>query len=475
MSNKTKIVATIGPSSSSELILKELIAEGVSVVRLNFSHGTHEEHQKNIDSVRRISSELNRPVAILLDLQGPKIRTGKLKDDTPVLLEKGQTTQIIPGDFPGTSDTISTSYKNLVNDVKPGDRILIDDGLIELRVLSKSKTSVTCKVITGGVLKEHKGINLPGVDVSVPSLTEKDKIDILFGINADVDYFALSFVRTPEDVHQIKTFIHDRNADIPVIAKIEKPEAVENLAQILEVADGIMVARGDLGVELNPEQIPAIQKQIISKTVAANKPVITATQMLETMCVNPIPTRAEASDVANAIFDGTDAVMLSGETASGKYPVQAVKMMRKIAIEAENSPFMHYNKDNQEKDAVNSIPQAIALSSVNMLKDSQAKGVAVFTVSGSTAKLISKQRPAKAIYSFTPCSKTYNRLSLLWGISPYRISNIDGITPLISASERILMEQNVTTRDELIVIVIGQSLQEGTTNLIKIHRVGREN
>lgn len=472
MSTKTKIVATIGPASSSEPVLQELLTEGVNVVRLNFSHGTHAEHLRNIENVRRIAFELDRPVAILLDLQGPKIRTGLLQDQAPVVLEAGQTIKITPGNSLGTAQEISTGYPQLVNDVQPGDRILIDDGLIELRVLSKNESSIDCRIVSGGVLKEHKGINLPGVTVSVPALTEKDRADIRFGIEAGVDYFALSFVRTPEDLHQIRTLVTEQGADIPIIAKIEKPEAVENLAGILAVSDGIMVARGDLGVELNPAQIPAIQKRIISEAVAANKPVITATQMLETMCVNPIPTRAEASDVANAIFDGTDAIMLSGETASGKYPVQAVRMMRQIAEEAEGSPFINTNLHHPEGEITDSITQVIAQSAVTMLMDSKASGVVVFTVSGSTAKQISKQRPAKAVYAFTPNPATYNRLSLLWGVTPYRISMIDGVNPLICASEKILTRRDIARQGELIAIVVGEGLQKGTTNLIKMHRVG---
>lgn len=315
----------------------------MNVARLNFSHSSYKEHEKVIDSIRVLSKELDKPVGILLDLQGPKIRTDTLKNGNPVLLKKNKTIQITSKQVSGDADIVSTTYKNLSKDVKKGDKILIDDGLIELKVLSTTKDTITCKIISGGRLKEHKGINLPGVKVSAPSLTEKDKKDLLFGIKHEVDFFALSFVRNANDLKRIKSILKKHKSDIPVIAKIEKPEAVDNLDEILKFADGIMVARGDLGVELSPEMVPRIQKQIIQKTIYSNKPVITATQMLETMTNNPIPTRAEASDVANAIYDGTDAIMLSGETAIGRYPGRTVRMMARIATETENSPFMKYN------------------------------------------------------------------------------------------------------------------------------------
>ena len=331
MTNKTKIVATLGPASRTKAVIQKMIEAGMNVARLNFSHGNYETHAESIRLIRSLSRTMNRHVGILLDLQGPKIRTGKLKDGEPVFLETGKTIRITTQDISGTADKISATYQDLTSDTKKGDTILLDDGLIELVVMHKRKDVITCRIVNGGWLKENKGINLPGVSVSASSLTAKDIRDLNFGIKMGVDYFALSFVRSADDVIQLKKHIQKQGQDTPVIAKIEKPEAVENLNAILQVADGIMVARGDLGVEMKPEKVPTIQKTIIKAAILANKPVITATQMLETMSVNPIPTRAEASDVANAIYDGTDAVMLSGETATGKYPVETVGMMARIA------------------------------------------------------------------------------------------------------------------------------------------------
>ena len=473
MINKTKIIATIGPASSSRSILKKLISAGMNVARLNFSHGNHKEHQEVINQIRSLSQEMNIAVAILLDLQGPKIRTGILKGGKPVLLKKNGTIKITSKNIPGTADIVSTTYARLAGDVKKSDKILLDDGLIELKVLSKTKDTVVCKVINGGILKEHKGINLPGVKVSSPSLTEKDKKDLMFGIKSEVDYFALSFVRNAGDLTAIKSIIKKHQSDIPVIAKIEKPEAVDNMDDILKVADAIMVARGDLGVELRPEQVPGIQKQIIRKTILANKPVITATQMLETMTGNPIPTRAEASDVANAIYDGTDAVMLSGETASGKYPVKAVRMMAKIAFETEKSPFMKYNIQ-YEKDPKDLVTHAIAQSCVNILHEVGAKAVVTFSVSGKTSKLISKQRPFKPVYAFSPSGKIYNRLALAWGVTPLMIPSIKDEKALIEAGMNMITENNFAKKNDLIVVVTGLALTRGSTNMIKVHRIGRE-
>ncbi|MGD9216647.1 MAG: pyruvate kinase, partial [Desulfobacteraceae bacterium] len=316
-----------------------------------------------------------------------------------------------------------------------------------------------------------KGINLPGVAVSAPCLTEKDKRDINFGIKNRVDYFALSFVRTADDLKEIKRIIHRQGSDIPVVAKIEKPEAVRNLETILDAADAIMVARGDLGVELSPELVPTIQKQIIQTCLAQNKPVITATQMLETMSHNPIPTRAEASDVANAIFDGTDAIMLSGETASGRYPVQALDMMAKIARNTEKSPFMKYNIQYRP-DTSDLITHAVAQSAVNILHEIDAKCIVAFSVTGKTSKLISKQRPSKPVFAFTSSKDTYNRLSLLWGVTPMYIPRIDNTERLIAGSENLLLEKKSVEPGDLIVLVVGLGLTSGSTNMIKIHRVG---
>ncbi|MBU3915376.1 pyruvate kinase [bacterium] len=473
MANKTKIIATIGPASNSKTILKELISAGMNVARLNFSHGSYKQHGEVIKLIRSLSKDLNKSVGILLDLQGPKIRTGTLKDGKPVQLKAKEEFSITSRDIPGTEKIVSTTYKQLPKDVKKGDKILIDDGLIELKVISSTNTTVKTCVIIGGILKEHKGINLPGVDVSAPSLTEKDIQDLEFGIKAGVDYFALSFVRKAEDLINIKSIIKKHGSDIPVIAKIEKPIAVKNIDSIIEEADGIMVARGDLGVEMNPEVVPTVQKSLIAKTIAANKPVITATQMLESMCSNAIPTRAEASDVANAIFDGTDAIMLSGETASGMYPVKAVQMMSRIAAEAENSPFMRYNIQ-YKKDVKNLVVHAVAQSAVNVHHEVNAKAILSFSVSGKTTKLISKQRPASPVYAFSPDRTIYNRLSLVWGITPLLIKPIKNTKRLIEAGEKIIVDKKLVRKSDLVIIVTGLALTKGSTNLIKLHMIGHE-
>ncbi|MBW2093496.1 MAG: pyruvate kinase [Deltaproteobacteria bacterium] len=474
MANKTKIVATIGPSSSRKAVLRKMISAGMNVARLNFSHGGYTEHEKVIKHIRSLSEQMGKPVGILLDLQGPKIRTGKLVEGKPVFLKRNATIEITTRDVDGGPDgLISTTYKRLPKDVGEGDTILIDDGMIELRVLSVTKNAVNCKVIQGGVLKEHKGINLPGIPVSVPSLTEKDKRDLAFGIRAGVDYIALSFVRRANDVKRIKSEIEERGSEIPVIAKIEKPEAVSNLDRIMEIADGVMIARGDLGVEIKPEEVPTIQKRIIRKAISSNKPVITATQMLETMIEHPVPTRAEASDVANAIIDGTDAIMLSGETAVGRYPLKAVRMMSRIAAVAEGSPFMHYNLPFK-RDPKDLVPHAVAQSAVDMLHELNAKAIIVFSVSGKTSKLISKQRPAKPVFSFSPSMKVYNRLSLIWGITPFLIPSISDAKKIIQAGEDILVEKRFLKQEDLIIIVTGLALKKGSTNMIKIHRVGHD-
>ena len=473
MNTKTKIIATIGPASNSKSVLQKMISAGMNAVRLNFSHGTYEEHTHVINTIRSLSRTMNKPVGIILDLQGPKIRTGKMKDGKPVELKKNRTLRITTKSVAGSADIVSTNYKKLVDDVKKDDKILLDDGLIELRAMSRTKDTVSCRIINGGTLKEHKGINLPGVNISAPSLTHKDKRDLAFGIKCGVDYFALSFVRNADDPKHIKSMIKKQGSDIPVIAKIEKPEAVDNIDEIFEVADGIMVARGDLGVELKPEKVPTIQKHIINKAILANMPVITATQMLETMIDNPIPTRAEASDVANAIYDGTDAIMLSGETSSGKYPLKAVQMMSRIAAEAEGSYMMKYNIQ-YDKDPESIVPHAVAQASVNILHEVNAKAIIAFSVSGQTSKLISKQRPSKPVYAFTPSTAVYNRMSLLWGITSLYVPSVYDTERIIDSGEKLLQKKKLIKNDDLIVIVTGLALKSGSTNLIKIHRVGHK-
>ncbi len=473
MTIRTKIVATIGPASNSPEMLHKLVAAGINVARLNFSHGNYETHSEAIRNIRSVARTLNRSVGILLDLQGPKIRVGKLENGEPVRLKRNAAFAITSTPMAGTAQMVSTTYQNLHSDVQPGDTILLDDGLIRLVVESKTRDTVNCKVIHGGMLNENKGINLPGVKVSAPSLTDKDIRDVNFGIKNGVDFFALSFVRRAEDLDMIKAIMKRQGVNIPVIAKIEKPEAVDNLEAIMDTADGIMVARGDLGVEMQPELVPIIQKKIISAAVRKNKPVITATQMLETMSANPIPTRAEASDVANAIFDGTDAVMLSGETASGKYPVKAVQMMVKIAEQSESSPFLRVNL-HYDSDTADPVTHAVAQSAVNILQEVNARCIIAFSVSGGTSKQISKQRPSKPVYAFSSRMDTYHRLSLLWGITPMFIADIENAVRLVKSSESLLIGKNCVQNGDLVVLVIGMGLKAGSTNIIKLHRVGHE-
>ena len=471
MELKTKIVATIGPASRDRATLEKLVSAGVNVARLNFSHGSYEDHVEVMRALRSISRIMNVPIGILADLQGPKIRVGKLEKGEPVHLKRGAPFTITTQRIVGNSERVSTTYTRLSEDVTADDKILLDDGLIRLKVVAVGKDQVNCVVTSGGLLKENKGINLPGVSVSAPSLTEKDKRDVKFGIQNKVDFFALSFVRRAEDLRAIKAFLERNGSDIPVVAKIEKPEAVEKLEGILEQTDAVMVARGDLGVEMEPELVPTIQKDIIVRCRQKNKPVITATQMLETMSVNPIPTRAEASDVANAIFDGTDAVMLSGETASGKYPQTAVKMMAKIARNSESSPFMTYNIQ-YPSDPMDPITHAVAQSAVNILHEIEATCIVSFSLSGSTAKQISKQRPLKPVYTFTSKKETYNRLALVWGITPMYIPKISNVQRLIDSSENLLINKGYVKKGDLIVLVIGTGLKQGSTNMVKIHHVG---
>ncbi len=469
---KTKIIATIGPASIKRSVLRKMILAGMDVVRINMSHGSYEQHKEIIAKARELARETERPLGIMLDLRGPKIRTGRLKQGRPVSLKRNARLRITIRDIEGDEEEISTTYKGLVNDVDIGDRILLDNGLIELRVIEKEKDYVLCRVISGGLLGENKGINLPGVKVSAPSLTEKDKLDIGFGIKNNVDYFALSFVRDTENVRELKRIISSYSVDIPVIAKIEKPEAVRNINEILDVADAIMVARGDLGVEIRPEQVPGVQKAIIHKSILANRPVITATQMLESMTENPIPTRAEASDVANAIYDGSDAIMLSEETATGRYPVKAVRMMARIAAKAESSPFMRYNLIHEKEPE--DIVYAVARSAVNILRDVGAKAIIVFSVSGRTAKLVSRYRPVKPVFSFSPELRIYNMLSLVWGINPMIVPAVRDTKGLLEEGERILIERGLLKKGDLVIVVTGLALKKGSTNLIKIHRIGHE-
>lgn len=473
-SRNTKIVATLGPATSSEISIEELILAGVNVVRLNLSHGTRTEHGRVISCVREVSARREIPVAILLDLQGPRIRTGPIKGGE-VELSPGQSITITARKADGDKTVISTTYAELYRDVAPGDRILMDDGLIEARVTRVESEEIECEVVYGGVLKEHKGMNLPGVNVSAPSLSDKDREDIDFGIEFGVDFIALSFVRKAADVFELKERLKQKNADIPVIAKIERAEAIENLDAILEESEGIMIARGDLGVELSPEEIPVLQKKLISRANEAGKVVITATQMLESMIANPRPTRAEASDVANAVFDGTDALMLSGETAVGRYPVGAVEMMSKIAGEAEEAAMAQKHFLRRRKAAAGSFAQAVAFAAHAASAEVGAKAIVVFTQSGETARIISKTRPASPIVAFTPIEKTWRRMSINWGLHPFLIKFGGHTDEMICRGEAALLNYGLADFGDTIVIVSGTKVgMRGATNMMKIDWIGSE-
>ena len=466
---KTKIVATLGPASSSAAIIGKLLEAGVDVFRLNFSHGDHAAMTSLITTIRACATKQNRHVGLLADLQGPKIRTGKMKDGA-MPLKAGQKITIIPGDALGADGVISTTYTNLPQDVKPGHRILVDDGLLEFKVSAIRGDAVECRVVTGGTLKNNKGMNLPGTKVSIPSLTEKDRRDLEYAIAAGVDFIALSFVREASDVDELKHILAERGCRAMVVAKIEKPEALKNFPEILMSADAVMVARGDLGVEINPERVPLIQKKIIRLCIDAGKPVITATQMLESMIVNPRPTRAETSDVANAILDGTDAVMLSGETASGSHPVAAVRTMARIARDVETNELRFHTHEHipPREHIAGAVAEAASLAG-SVLK---AACIAVHTRSGNFARLVSRRRPSLPIIALTPNPDTERQLALNWGVRTLSLPVLDTTDEILSVVDRTLLE-NGLKKGDLVIITLGMPIVgRGATNLMKIHRVG---
>lgn len=466
---KTKIVATVGPASSSPKMLQRLIQAGVDIFRLNFSHGESGEKKELIGHIREVSARMGRDVGILADLQGPKIRTGRMKDNAMSLV-KGQEVVITTADVLGENGIIPTIYRELPRDVKPGSRILLDDGLLEFKVNAVKGDDVCCQVITGGVLKNNKGINLPGVKVSAPSLTAKDRDDLQFCLGEAVDYIALSFVRTGEDVEELKRIISASGKQIPIVAKIEKPEALRNFSKILSVTDAVMVARGDLGVEVQAERVPVYQKKIIEACNKAGKPVITATQMLDSMIKNPRPTRAETSDVANAIIDGTDAVMLSAETASGDYPIEAVETMVKVALEVEHAGYMRCS--GYEAASSSNIAQAVAESACMAASVLNAKAIVVFTQSGSTAALMSHFRPTTAIIAFTNSAEIRRRLSLFWGVHCIEVGIMEDTDQQIFEVEKRLLASGFKKGD-LVVITMGVPIEtRGSTNLMKVHTLG---
>jgi pyruvate kinase len=468
---RTKIVATIGPASSSAETITHLLEAGMDVARLNFSHGTYEEHARRIAVLREAARALDRPLAILQDLQGPKIRTGPLLDDQPVQLQAGQRFDITTHEIVGTAARVSTTYTELPHDVQSGDRILLSDGLIELRVLDFTDDEVHTEVVFGGELREHQGINLPGVNVSAPALTAKDTADLEFGLQQGVDYVALSFVRRAADIQSIKQRIAAAGKATPVIAKIEKPEALNDLAAILEASDAIMVARGDLGVEMPPERVPVVQKQLIEASNAVGIPVITATQMLDSMIRNPRPTRAEASDVANAIIDGTDAVMLSGETAAGLFPVESVKMMARIAEAAEASGRhgdIHGMLAPSQTQA-SSVANAISAAACAIVQILPVRAIVAFTMSGSTGRLVAHLRPTVPILAFTPSETVYHRLNLVWGVTPIMCDYVDRLDELGDRVGDILLARGFAQPGDTVVMTGGHPIAaRGQTNFVKV-------
>jgi len=466
--SKTKIVATLGPSSDSPDYIRQLIRSGVSVIRLNMSHGARQDHADRIQRVREAARLEDAQTAILLDLQGPKIRLGKFENGGCVLQE-GAPFVLTSQQVAGTCARASCSYPELAADVKPGDRVLLADGALELRVHSCDGTEVRCDVVHGGPISDHKGINLPGVVVSSPSLTKKDVADLRFGIENGVDLVALSFVRKRDDVLRLRMHLEEYDAKIPIVSKIEKPEAWTNFDSILEESDGVMIARGDLGVELAPQKVPSIQKSIIQRARRLGKFVITATQMLESMMDRPYPTRADVSDIANAIYDGTDAVMLSGETAAGKYPLEAARMMHSIAIEAETSvDFRELSKPGNPTFA-----EVVANAAYRAAQEVKAQAIAVFTATGATARLISRFRPPVPIYAFTPKDPVARQLQVSFGVRAVIAPDSGSTDDMLQQLDRILLQNGALNQGDTVVFVAGQPIgRPGTTNLLKLHRVG---
>ncbi len=480
---KAKIVCTIGPASNSPALLDQLIASGMDAARLNFSHGSHEWHGRAVKAVREAAGRRHVAVAIIQDLQGPRIRIGEV-DQRGLELVAGQTVKLVTTLFrsggqigaqsvsPSGILEIPVTYQYLVRDVQPGARILIDDGLIELIADRITGGAIECGVVSGGRITSHKGINLPGTCVSAPTLTDKDREDLRFGIAQGMDYVALSFVRGPDDVIAAKKLIDEWGGDVPVIAKIERPEAVDCLDAILDQADGVMIARGDLGVEMGPEAVPVLQKRIIAETNRRRCLVITATQMLESMTQHTRPTRAEASDVANAVFDGTDAVMLSAETAIGAHPVETVRVMDRIIRAAEEGTAHEFVHRSETLSDEVSFPEAICTSASSAAAAINAGAIVAFSELGTTARLLSKQRPTAPIISFSPFEPVRQRMALYWGVLPHTMRQIDQTDERIREAERRLKAEGLAKTGERIVILSGTQIsQPGGTNLMKLHEV----
>lgn len=468
---RTKIVATLGPASSSGEVITRLLEAGVNVFRLNFSHGTREMHRANIELIRQESKRLGRAVGVLQDLQGPKIRTGTFIDGQ-VTLEPGATFTLTCGDpEPGTVKRVSVSYRNLYNDVKVGDTLLLDDGRLVLEVTALKGENITTKVIVGGVLSNNKGINIPGADLSIPALTDKDVEDLLYGAELDLDWVAMSFVRSRDDLLLARHYLARAGSQAKLMAKIEKPSAVERFDEILQEVDGVMVARGDLGVEMAPERVPLIQKRLIRACLDAGKPVVTATQMLESMIQNPTPTRAEASDVANAIYDGTDAVMLSAETAVGAYPVEAVAMMDRIARSVEADEGYRRAMREHYPTPENTTADAVSLAACQMAFNLSASLIVTFTSSGATALRVARNRPSAPILAVTPNERAYRQMTVAWGVVPHMSEDIKNTDEMVEVATVAMRATQLAEAGDRFVITAGVPFaMRGTTNLIRVER-----
>jgi pyruvate kinase len=471
---RAKIVCTLGPATDSPEIMAGLIEAGMDVARLNFSHGTFGEHAWRLGTLRRLARQQGKTVAVLQDLQGPKIRTGPLEGGGHIELRPDSTLTITTRQLAGKPGLVSTNFQPLPREVHAGDRILLSDGLLELRVERVAGRDIACRVVNGGPLGEHQGINLPGVPLRISALTQKDLDDLEFATRYTVDYVALSFVRSAQDVLKLKRLLARAGEEIPVVAKLEKPEAIAGLDEILRVADGVMVARGDLGVELPPEEVPLIQKRVIALANARNVPVITATQMLESMTAHPRPTRAETSDVANAVLDGTDAVMLSSETATGSFPREAVRMMDRIICATESSARYAEHARRRSRDRSLSVPEAVCESVAHMADELSLKAIAVFTQSGSSARLVSKYRPCVPVFAFSPIRHILRRVALYWGVSPVHMPHVESTDRMVEGAARRLRELGAVKPGNLIAVVAGTPIaRRGTTNLLKLHRIER--
>lgn len=468
----TKIICTLGPASADEATIEQLVRNGMAVARLNFSHGDHAFHKRMIQRLRRVSRRVGRPVGILQDLSGPKIRVGRIKDGAVEIVD-GARLKIVPHDILGDASTISASPPELIPELRKGDQIFIDDGMLRLEVTRAGRHEIEAVVVKGGTLRERKGINLPTSNLSLPSLTPKDIADLEFGIALGIDFVALSFVRSANDIAVLRGEVRRREADIPIIAKLEKPQAIKKLGDILQAADAVMVARGDLGVETPIDQVPTLQKNIIATAAEMLKPVITATQMLESMTQHPIPTRAEVSDVANAIIDGTDAVMLSAETASGKYPVEAVSMMSRIicSTEASMRERLQPKFDLVGRPAVE-FANAISESAVDMAREIDATLIACFTQTGLSARLVSKQKSPVPVYAFTPHPEILNRMTLLRGVRPVAVPHFRSVDQMIIDVEKILKKLGLVSTGDRVVIVASAPVHiHGDTNMLKLHTI----